>query len=106
MKEFLMIALTVAILYAVYRATHGALAHFAGKELASSGLSWRRDGVIHMEAVVESMEYYARMAVLTSDFGRIPIIVHIPRGDACRAELIFIGERLSHRYPNLTVQLF
>lgn len=106
MKVFLLIAAAAVFLYMSYLFFHCLLARFAAEELARSGLSWRMDGAIHMEAMAESMEYYARMAIIVSTCRGIPVVIHIPRTGADRAELLFIGERLMRRYPNLAVELF
>ena len=106
MKIFLMIAAAAALLYTGYLFLHRLLARFAAEELARSGLSWRVDGAIHMEAMAESMEYYTRMALILSAYRYIPVVIHIPRTGVDRAELLFIGERLARRYPQLAVELF
>lgn len=106
MKIFLVIAAAVAFLYIGYLFSHRLLSRFAAKELAKSGLSWRVDGAIHMEAMVDSMEYYARMALILSYYHEMPVVIHIPRADVGRTELLFIGERLARRYPHLSVELF
>ena len=106
MKIFLVIVGAVIFLYAGYLFLLHLLSRFAAEELARSGLSWRVDGAIHMEAMADSMEYYARMALILSSCRGMPVVIHIPRADAARTELLFIGERLARRYPYLSVELF
>ena len=106
MKIFLVIAAAVAFLYIGYLFSHRLLSCFAAEELARSGLSWRMDDAIHMEAMIDSMEYYARMALILSAYRGMPVVIHISRTDAGRTELLFIGERLARRYSCLYVELF
>ena len=106
MKIFLVIAVAAFFLYAGYLFLIRLFSRFAAEELARSGLSWRMDDAIHMEAMIDSMEYYARMALILSAYRGMPVVIHISRTDAGRTELLFIGERLARRYPCLSVELF
>lgn len=106
MKEFLIAFFSVVILYILYRLFYRLRTRFAKKELILSGLSWKADGVIHLEAMAESVEYYIRMAVWASDDGRVPIVVHIRKNDEKKKELFFLAEKMAKHYPNLSVRVF
>ncbi len=105
MKEILVAFFSAAILFLVYDLFLLCRFAFAKKELVLSGLSWKTDGEIHMEAILESAEYYIRMAVWASNDGRVPIVVHIRKNDENRKELLFIAENMARRFPNLSIRL-
>ncbi len=105
MKEILVAFFSAVVLFLLYDLFLICRVRFAKKELALSGLSWKMDGEIHMEAMPKSAEYYIRMAIWASDDGRVPIVIHIRKNDENKKELLFIAEKMARRHLNLSVRL-
>ena len=91
--------------YGLYMLICALAAYLGRRELIRSGVSSGENGDINIYASVESLEYYIRCALMSSNLERIRIVVNIRKTDASREEMIDITQKMSRNHKNLTYRL-
>ena len=105
LQYLIAVLLGAAAVFRLYMLGCAFAAKFGRRELMRSGMSSEEEDAIHIYANAESLEYYIRCALMSSNPEKIRIVVHIRKNDACRDEMIDITERLSKTHKNLTYRL-
>lgn len=105
LQYFIAVLMGAAAVFGLYMLFCAFAAKYGRRELMRSGAASEEDDAIHIYANADSLEYYIRCALMSSNLEKIRIVVHIRRNDACRDEMIDITERFSRTHKNLTYQL-
>lgn len=105
MKYLILILISVIVIYGAYMLLCALLAKIGKRELEHSGVASEEDDSIHIYASAESLEYYIRCALMSSNLGKTQVVVHIRKNDPNRADMIDIAERMSRGHRNLTYRI-
>jgi len=105
LQYWIAILIGAAAVFGLYMLVCALAARFGRRELIRSGAATEEDDAIHIYANAESLEYYIRCALMSSNLEKIRIVIHIRKNDACRDEMIDIAERFSRTHKNLTYRL-